>query len=57
MIKHPFDYKAQPSIWLTDTKLKRLKQGEEFAKKRQDKRDINDKEQVFFYSKAISKRK
>jgi len=52
-----FDYKGQPSIWLTDTKLKRLKQGEEFAKKRQDKRDINDKEQVFFYSKAISKRK
>lgn len=52
-----FDYKGQPSIWLTDTKLKRFKQGEEFAKKRQDKRDINDKEQVFIYSKAFGKKK
>jgi len=52
-----FDYKGQPSIWLTDTKLKRLKQGEEFAKKRQDKRNINDKNQVFIYSKALSRKK
>jgi len=51
-----FDYKGQPSIWLTDTKLKRFKQGEEYAKKKQDKRDINDKEQVFIYSKALSKK-
>jgi len=52
-----FDYKGQPSIWLTDTKLKRFKQGEEFAKKRQDKQDINHKNEVFIYSKALSKKK
>jgi len=52
-----FDYKGQPSIWLTDTKLKRFKQGDEYTKKRQDKQDINDKEQVFIYSKAFGKKK
>ena len=52
-----FDYKGQPSIWRRDEKLKRFKQGDEFAKKRQDKRDINDKEQVFIYSKALSNKK
>ena len=52
-----FDYKGQPSVWLTDTKMKRFKQGEEFAKKRQDKGDINDKKQVFIYSKALSHKK
>ena len=52
-----FDYKGQPSIWRRDEKLKRFKQGDEFAKKRQDKRDINDKEQVFIYSKALSAKK
>ena len=51
-----FDYKDQPSIWRTDTKLKRYKQGDDCAKKRQDKRDINDKEQVFIYSKALSRK-
>jgi hypothetical protein len=50
-----FDYKG-PSIWTRDTKLKRYKQGDDCAKKRQDKRDINDKEQVFIYSKALSKK-
>jgi hypothetical protein len=53
-MKSAFDYKYQPSIWLTDTKLKRFKQGEEFAKRKQDKRDINEKNQVFIYSKALS---
>jgi len=52
-----FDYKDQSSIWLTDTKMKRFKQGEEYAKKKQDKRDINDKNQVFIYSKALSNKK
>jgi hypothetical protein len=56
-VKSAFDYKDQPSIWLTDTKLKRFKQGDDCAKKRQDKRDINDKNQVFIYSKALSKKK
>ena len=51
-----FDYKGQSSVWLTDQKMKRFKQGEEFAKKRQDKGDINDKNQVFIYSKANSKK-
>jgi hypothetical protein len=56
-MKTAFDYKGQSSVWLTDQKMKRFKQGEEFAKKRQDKRDINDKEQVFIYSKALSNKK
>jgi hypothetical protein len=55
MNKHPFDYSGS-SIWTRDTKLKRYKQGDDCAKKRQDKRDINDKEQVFIYSKALSKK-
>jgi len=33
--------------------MKRFKQGDEFAKKRQEKGDINDKNQVFIYSKAL----
>ena len=40
-----------------DTKMKRFKQGEEFAKKKQDSRNINDKNQVFIYSKALSRKK
>jgi hypothetical protein len=52
-----FDYKGQPSIWTRDEQLKRFKQGEEFAKKRQDKGNINDKQQVFIYSKALSNKK
>ena len=50
-----FDYKGA-SIWTRDEKLKRFKQGEEFAKRKQDKRDINEKNQVFIYSKALSKK-
>jgi hypothetical protein len=56
-MKTVFDYKDQSSIWLTDTKMKRFKQGEEYAKKKQDSRDINDKNQVFIYSKALSRKK
>jgi hypothetical protein len=56
-MKTAFDYKDQPSVWLTDTKMKRFKQGEEYAKKKQDNRDINDKNQVFIYSKALSRKK
>ncbi len=51
-----FDYKGA-SIWLRDEKMKRFKQGEEFAKRKQDKRDINEKNQVFIYSKALSHKK
>ena len=50
-----FDYKG-PSIWTRDTKLKRYKQGDDCAKKRQDKRDIHEKNQVFIYSKALSRK-
>lgn len=56
-MKTAFDYKGQSSVWLTDTKMKRFKQGEEFAKKRQEKGDINNKNQVFIYSKALSGKK
>ena len=52
-----FDYKGQPSIWRRDEQLKRFKQGAEFAKKRQDKGNINDKQQVFIYSRALSNKK
>jgi hypothetical protein len=51
-----FDYKGQPSIWMRDQQLKRYKQGDDSAKKRQGKRDINDKEQVFIYSKPVAKK-
>lgn len=51
-----FDYKGA-SIWTRDTKMKRFKQGEEYAKRKQDNRDINDKNQVFIYSKALSRKK
>ncbi len=56
-MKTAFDYKGQSSVWLTDTKMNRLRQGEEFAKKKQDNRDINEKNQVFIYSKALSRKK
>jgi hypothetical protein len=56
-MKLAFDYKDQPSIWTTDRKLKRFKQGEDHAKKLQEKRDINYKNQVFIYSKALSSKK
>jgi hypothetical protein len=51
-----FDYKGA-SIWTRDEKMKRFKQGEEYAKRKQDKEDINKKNQVFFYSKPLSKKK
>jgi hypothetical protein len=54
-MKTAFDYKG-PSLWITDVKLRRFKQGEEFAQKKQNNRDINDKEQVFIYSKALSRK-
>ena len=50
-----FDYKG-PSLWMTDKKLKRLKQGEDFAQVKQMRRDINEKNQVFIYSKALSRK-
>jgi hypothetical protein len=50
-----FDYSGK-SIWTRDIKMKRLKQGEEFAKRKQDNRDINEKNQVFIYSKALSRK-
>ena len=50
-----FDYKGA-SIWTRDEKLKRFKQGDDCAKKRQDKQDINKKNQVFIYSKALSRK-
>lgn len=56
-MKSAFDYKGQPSVCLSDEKMKRFKQGEEFAKRKQDKRDINEKNQVFIYSKALSTKK
>ena len=56
-MKSAFDYKNQPSVWMTDIKLKRLKQGEEYAQRKQAKRDINDKNQVFIYSKAAATKK
>lgn len=55
-VSNAFNYKG-PSIWTRDVKLKRFKQGEEFAKRKQDKGDINDKNQVFIYSKALSTKK
>ena len=54
-VTNAFDYKGA-SIWLRDEKMKRLKQGEEFAKRKQDKQGINTKAQVFIYSKALSKK-
>ena len=43
-----------PSIWARDAELKRNLQGQEWAKKTQAKRSINDKKQVFIYAKAKS---
>jgi hypothetical protein len=54
-MKTAFDYKG-PSLWMTDKKLKRLKQGEDFAQTKQMGRDINEKNQVFIYSKALSRK-
>ena len=54
-MKSAFDYKG-PSIWTRDQQLKRFKQGEEFSKRKQDNEDINEKKQVFAYSKALSKK-
>jgi hypothetical protein len=50
-----FDYKG-PSVWTQDVKMKRMKQGEEYAQKRQTSKNINDKNQVFIYSKALSRK-
>ena len=54
-MKTAFDYKG-PSLWMTDKKLKRFKQGEDFAQAKQMGRDINEKNQVFIYSKALSRK-
>ena len=52
-----FDFKNQPSIWTRDEKMRRLAQGEEYAKRRQEKYGINHKNQVFIYTKSQAKRK
>ena len=54
-MKTAFDYKG-PSLWMTDKKLKRLKQNEDFAQAKQMGRDINEKNQVFIYSKELSRK-
>lgn len=54
-MKSAFDYNG-PSVWTRDEKMKRFKQGEEFAQRKQNKRNINDKNQVFIYSKALSRK-
>jgi hypothetical protein len=54
-MKSAFDYQG-PSLWTRDVKLKRYKQGEEFAQKKQNNKNINDKNQVFIYSKALSRK-
>ena len=54
-MKTAFDYKG-PSVWTRDAKMKRMKQGEEYAQKRQTSKNINDKNQVFIYSKALSRK-
>jgi mannosyltransferase OCH1-like enzyme len=56
-LTNAFNYKGQPSVWLSDEKMKRFKQGEEFAKRKQDKRGIHEQNQVFIYSKALSNKK
>ena len=50
-----FNYKG-PSLWMTDKKLKRFKQGEDFAQVKQMGKDINEQNQVFIYSKALSRK-
>lgn len=50
-MKSAFDISG-PSIWTRDAELKRKLQGQEWAKKVQAKKNINDKTQVFTYSKA-----
>jgi hypothetical protein len=56
-MNNAFDYKGQPSLWLRDKQLKRYIQGDNSAKKRQEKGDINDKNQVMIYSKSSSNKK
>jgi hypothetical protein len=54
-VKSAFEWNdGTPSIWSRDIELKRKLQGQEWAKKTQAKRDINDKAQVFIYAKALS---
>lgn len=43
-----------PSIWSRDDELRRKMQGQEWAKKVQAKKDINEKTQLFIYCKALS---
>lgn len=52
-----FDFKNQPSIWTRDEKMRRLAQGKQFAKRRQEKYGIDHKNQVFIFTKAQAKRK
>ena len=57
-VKSAFEWNdGTPSIWTRDAELKRKMQGQEWAKKVQEKRDINHKAQVFTYSTALSNKK
>jgi len=52
-VKSAFEWNdGTPSIWTRDTELIRKVQGQEWAKKTQAKRHINERKQVFVYSKA-----
>ena len=54
--KNDFDWRGQPSVWITDKKLKSyaLLTGQNYGRQTPAKIDLEAKEQVNVYSKAKS---
>ena len=50
--KNAFDWQGEPSIWMTDRKLKQIAAGQILGQNARERISLTEKKQVFTYSKA-----
>jgi len=50
--KTVFDWKGEPSIWMTDKKLKQITAGHILGKNARERIALTEKKEFFIYSKA-----
>lgn len=50
--KNDFDWQGQPSIWMTDKKLKQILAGQIFEKNARERIALTEKKEFTIYSRA-----
>ena len=50
--KNDFDWQGQPSIWMTDKKLKQILAGQIFEKNARERIAMTEKKEFLIYSRA-----